>query len=190
MDPRYHVAAFRGVRQLVSGAQSASGVRAGAVTLRGDRRIQRPNRRLARRIGCVCTGDRGRNSCDRRDQGSAYHSADRRRARAAAENCAVQRRTRFHTHRDQVRRTDQFDRGHTALSDRGGDDSEGDPFEPISTNRRGCHIGEVVSVAMCAVRRQDVEEGLFHPLCVSPIKRPLRIVMARRSRGKALTLAW
>ena len=106
MDPRYHVAVCREVRLLVSGIQSAHGARAGAAARRGKGGIQRPNRRLARRVGGVRTSDRGCSSSVRCDQLSAHRGADHRRVRAAVDNGAAQRRIRLRKHRDQANRTD------------------------------------------------------------------------------------
>ena len=76
MDPRYHVAALREVRLLVSGAQSAHGVRVGAATRCGEGGVQRSNRRPARRDGGVRTSDRGLSGRGRCDLASAHHGAD------------------------------------------------------------------------------------------------------------------
>ena len=101
MDLRFHVSALRELRQLVSGAQSARGVRAVAETRRADGCMQRPNRRPDTRVCGVHTGDRGRSGRDRRDQGSTHHGAYRRRARAAADNCTAQRRICLRKQSDQ-----------------------------------------------------------------------------------------
>ena len=148
MDPRYHVAALRELCLLVSGAQSAHGVRAGAAAHLGEEDVQRPNRRSVRRIGGVRTSQRGHSSRDRCDQASAHHDADRRRACAAADNRAAQRRIRLRKLRDQVTRTNQFDRDRAVITRSGGVDSEGDEIPPITIDRGRCHIGEVVAAAM------------------------------------------
>ena len=71
MDSRYHVAALREVRLLVSGGLSARGACAGTATLSGDRGIQKPLRLLASRVGDVRTRDRNWSGRDRRDQASS-----------------------------------------------------------------------------------------------------------------------
>ena len=125
MDPRYHVAALREVRLLVSGAQSAHGVCAGAATRRGEGGVQRTNRRPARRIDGVRTSDRGRSGRGLCDQVTAHRGADRRRARAAADNRAAQRRICLRKLPDQANRTNQFDFDRTVIPRSGAVDSEG-----------------------------------------------------------------
>ena len=144
MDPRYHVAAFREVRLLVSGAQFAHGVCAGAETRSGEGGVQRSNRRLVRRVGGVRTRERGRSGRGCFDQASAHHDADRRRVRTAADNRAAQRRIRLRKLRDQANRIDQFDCDRAVIPASGGVDSEIDEIEPITTDRARRHIGEVI----------------------------------------------
>ena len=105
MDPRYHVAALREMRPLVSGAQSAHSVHAGAAPRCRERSAQRPNRRPARRVGGLHTSDRGRTGFRRCDQASAHSGADHTREPADEDNCAAQHRINLLNHRDQASRT-------------------------------------------------------------------------------------
>ena len=101
MDPHCHVAALREVRLVPSVAQSALGVCTGAVTCHGKESVQRPNRQPDRRVSGDRTSDRDCSGCGRCDQASAHRDADHRRARAAPENRAGQRRIRLYKQHDQ-----------------------------------------------------------------------------------------
>ena len=169
MDLRYHVEALREVRLLVSGAQPAHGVRVGTAIRPGDDSVQKPNRRTAGRIGGVRTGDCGRSGCDRRDQKSACRGADQRRARAAAENCAAQRRVLLRKKHDKEKNTDQFGRDHAFIPRSGGVDSEGDEIPPIKIDLDGRHIGEFVAAAMHAVRQKEATYASLSAVRSNPL---------------------
>ena len=64
-----------------------------------------------------------------------------------------------------------------------GVESEGDEIEPITINRGGFHIGEIVSAMMRAVRQQEAEYVSSHPVCASLSQSSSNY---RDSEGKAL----
>ena len=167
MDPRYHIAVFREVRLLMSGAQSARGVRTGAEACRGSPASRDLTGIQIALLGGVRTGDRVRSGHDCRDQGSAHHGAGRRRARAAADSRAAQRRIRMRKQRKQAHRADQFDRDRSDAPRIGGIDSDEDEIETLTIDPGGRHIGELVPTAMRAVRHQETEDKSFRPVCAS-----------------------
>ena len=105
------------------------------------------------------TGYRGRSGRDGRDQGSAHHGGDRRRARAVADNRALQCRIRLRKQHYQAHRIEQFDRDRAVILRSVGVDSGEDSVEPITIDRGGRHIGEVFAAAMRTVRREIAEDA-------------------------------
>ena len=69
--------------------------------------------------------------------------------------------------RDQLNRTDQFDRDRAVILRSGGVDSEVDKIKPITIDCGGRHIGKFVAAAMRAVRRKEAEVSSIHLVCAS-----------------------
>ena len=133
MDPRVHIDALREKRLMVSAVCRPRGTRGGNATKRGGDGLLRPSKRPARHDRCALTGDGRRDQDRRRDQGVAAREIYHRRARAAANNRAVQRFVCLRKQRDQSKLTDHDDRDHSIIRGSGGVDSEEDEIEPLRT---------------------------------------------------------
>ena len=63
----------------------------------------------------------------------------------------------------------RFDRDHAVVPGSGSVGSEGDEISPITIDRGGRHIGEVVAAAMYAVHRQKASDATLPPVRANPL---------------------
>ena len=77
------------MRRFVSGTKHICGARAGELTHRGEKGVQRRNKRPARRIGGARTSNRDRSGRGLCGQGNTHCGVNQRRERAAADSRAA-----------------------------------------------------------------------------------------------------